>query len=450
MSALVARPWRVLAIGLIILSAVGAVLLAQPSSTAGDARSAEYFWARQYWRCAFDAVSAASGAGLLLQEYGAAYTDTGRRWLNAIGAAGALLYVACLLAALRQAGVLPCVRATHPALLSCGFAVVAFCLAALTFSLAAADASARENAALRTLAAFCALGWPADGDAAGAWGSAALGLLGGGWLAACVLAPRAAREAPGLRRVLWRAVALFLLVQLVAGGLLVLTEAPRGGAAPLEGDALAAQSAGGRWLRGQLQVLLAATTGAQREPVADRALSEAGKVVLSGAMLLGGVGGGAAGGAGFLIVAGALWPGRPAAGGLRRRGRDACRAVLLACGALVVASAFGLLLIDALVASRYDAPPALGDALLDGASAVCGGGLTSGLTQRLTSDNLTSGLRLGVNLYSFCMVWMMLMMLVGRLAPLWVLAAFAPRRAAYNRQTPNAAEIPATRTGASA
>jgi Trk-type K+ transport system membrane component len=95
---------------------------------------------------------------------------------------------------------------------------------------------------------------------------------------------------------------------------------------------------------------------------------------------------------------------------------------------LTIVVALLLMLFEAQVASRYQAPPTFADALLDASCAVGGGGLSSGLTATLTARNLISGIGLGISQYQIGMLILLVAMLAGRLVPLALLARFALRR----------------------
>ncbi|MGE0479810.1 MAG: hypothetical protein AB7Q17_04995 [Phycisphaerae bacterium] len=110
----------------------------------------------------------------------------------------------------------------------------------------------------------------------------------------------------------------------------------------------------------------------------------------------------------------------------------AATAVVAAVMLLAVGGALGLLLIESATASAYQPAPSFADALLDAASAVGGAGLTTGLFASVTSRNLSSGIRQATDQYQYGMAWFMLLMLLGRAAPVVVLgrAAASERRAA--------------------
>ncbi|MCK4341785.1 MAG: hypothetical protein KAY37_08695, partial [Phycisphaerae bacterium] len=85
----------------------------------------------------------------------------------------------------------------------------------------------------------------------------------------------------------------------------------------------------------------------------------------------------------------------------------------------------GLLFIEASTASAYQSPPTCADALLEAASAVGGGNLSSGLTTTVTSANLSRGIHQSVDLYQYGMLWLILAMFVGRTLPIVILARCA-------------------------
>ena len=140
-------------------------------------------------------------------------------------------------------------------------------------------------------------------------------------------------------------------------------------------------------------------------------------------MLVGGLGGGAGGGITWPLLLFAM-------ACLRRTVRDAqflrCTAVFVTLMLLLtLVFAAGLLLIETATGSPFQTPPTLADALLESASAVGGAGLTAGVTDAVTGANLSSGMHSPGDRYQYGVVWLMLAMLAGRLAPLWLLARLA-------------------------
>jgi len=102
----------------------------------------------------------------------------------------------------------------------------------------------------------------------------------------------------------------------------------------------------------------------------------------------------------------------------------ACAILVLLLATVV---ALGLLIIEANVASAYQPPPSFASAFLDAASAVAGGNLSGGVCAAVTDRNLSRGIRLGVDLYQYGMVWLMAAMLAGRTLPLVVLSRAGAR-----------------------
>ena len=214
--------------------------------------------------------------------------------------------------------------------------------------------------------------------------------------------------------------------------LLCVLQLPRAGAAahgPRDGRSNSL--AGAEFGRRAAQVVSAAGAGVAIEPVPDSDLRPGGKLVLSLAVLVGSGGYGAGGGIIWLLLiwglAGALFSGARA-GREPPRVRPWIRAGLSSVvwmGVLALVGALGLMLIENLTGSRFEHPPSLADALLEACSAVGGANLTTGLTARVTSSNLASGLHLPVNMYTFGMVWLMLLMLAGRMVPVVILRRVA-------------------------
>jgi hypothetical protein len=423
-------------IAVLVVAGGGAVLLAQPVCTPVDDRAAEYYWAYAYWRCAFDALSAACGVGLLLRDFATEYSPIGRWVLTGIGLAGAALYILAVLAALRRMGASLTIWAAPPSqvvlVIFTGLLAVSAGSTLVVSRFAHAEPSTTE--ALRAgMAAFASLGLADSAQtppgsmaitvAAIAW----IGALG--WPIWLFLVPALTRKHIQARHALIIAGA-YTAWLLLLSGLICVLELPRFGAAAR--SSLATQPAPTRIEYGRrvVQVISAAGAGVATEPLAGQQIRDGAKVTLALAVLIGSCGCAAGGGVTWMLLiwglAGAMTggsePARARAGPWLHGGLSC--AVLM--GLLAVGGALGLMVIENLIGSRFEHPPSFADALVDACSAAGGANLTTGLTARVTAENLTSGKNLPVNLYSLGMVWMMALMLAGRMIPLFVL-----RRAAW-------------------
>ncbi|TWT42417.1 Cation transport protein [Phycisphaerae bacterium RAS1] len=422
------RPAALFFCVLVVLTGAGAFLLAQPWATLTDPRDWQFFWARHYWQSTFDSISAVVGCGLMTHPAERAYTDAGRSVLVALSLAGAIAYISTILAALRDRLPLLNLRAApHPALLAIVFVLVTlFTSQAACLLLAIVAAPLSHLDATQSLSTgVLSFGWlPQRPAGALAWLIAVLGLLtAAGWT--LWIMPFAAWR----RRCLQSAAATgvtfgsWILFLILAAALLAAFESPRGGresgAVP---DSLAARHSGERLSRCALQVFSAAGAGVQTEALSERSASDGTKVVLAAVMLVGGFPGSPLGGLGWPLAA-ALLIG--AFAGRTRDERAFAIAVRLAVTllALVLLTALGLLVIEHFTATAYQPPPTFADAFLDASSAVAGGGLTSGVSAAVTSRNLSSGIQQRVDVYQYGMAWLMLAMLLGRIAPVWIIAA---------------------------
>lgn len=458
------RPSAWFPIALLVLAAGGAVALCRPECVPRDARDQQYYLERHIWERSFDAVSAACGAGLLTGDLARGYTPTGRWVLLTIGWIGALLYIAAAADASRRliaserpqppvsAGV-PVVilgtatgsiakASTAPSVITLWLVTLGVA-SLLTLGVWGAgravcpDVGAGETAWLVAVA-FGSLGLAsAPADPGTAQMLALVGWIGAlGWpiwmLAIPPLRRRHVAAGPALR-----SAAAYTTFLMLAATVVSIIEGPRGGvdlaARGVESSepdrTLSKQPAEQRWLRSVVAVSCAASAGIATEPLAERGLREGTKAVLALVLLVGGMGGSAAGGLKWPLLVAAL------TGGASPRIRRAAATCVLWMITLTLVTAAGLLLLESQVATRYQRPPTLADALLDATSAVAGGNLTSGLTATVTDRNLVSGIALGVNWYRLGMLWIVAAMLAGRLLPIVVLSRAAgaeepsPRRA---------------------
>jgi Trk-type K+ transport system membrane component len=429
------RPSVWFAVALPLLALVGTVALQRPDCTRPESADLPRFQWTHYWQSAFDAVSAACGAGLLTYDFEQDYTPQGRWTLTAIGVAGALLYVAAAARTMRGFFTFTTVRAlpSTPVLIAAVIVLGAGCVPLLWFlKLTQPPGGDLAETTWQALSAFFSLGWTLKPEAQlAAWPIALIAWIGAaGWTLALLLS-RKLRGDLFRTRVLLRAALGYFILLAIAATVIAALEIPRGARHALAGDAaLADQSAGTRLGRGLIQTVAAAGAGIPTEPIADRAVSDGTKAVLAGTMLIGGMGGSAGGGVKWTLLIAAVFGagvyGRSRvvfAGPIVRAGMTCVLALI----ALVIVVALGLLVIEAKVATSFQTAPTFADALLDAASAVAGGNLSSGLTAALTSRNLDVGIRLGAQQYQYGMAWIMLAMLVGRVLPLWVLCREAAR-----------------------
>ncbi|MEP0848695.1 MAG: hypothetical protein HRF50_17960 [Phycisphaerae bacterium] len=423
-------------------------MLAQPACTALSERDQQFFYARHLWQCAFDALSAACGAGLLTSDFRQDYTDLGRGVLTLIGLLGALAYLFATLSAMR--------RWAPSDLLVPGSAVVAVFFVGLQLVVAGAAwvalrAATEEPVALEPVwlatAAFASLGWARPAVGVESWLCAAIaGASAFGWPVWLLLFAAWRRTLGGART--FGRLALGYLVYLVALAVAVsVLESPRGAAQPGAGASMVAQAWPARLGRAAVQVVSAAGAGIATEDLTDSGLREGTKVVLVVLVLVGGFFGCAAGGVTWILAVSALRgrppipPREPRRGtkdgafpspGAEPRGCDdvlalargtlAALRVLIGLLTTTVVAALGMILIETLTASRFQPAPTFADALVDAASAVCGGGLTTGVTELVTGRNLIKGIGLGMDQYQVGMAWIMLCMVAGRVLPIAVLA----------------------------
>ncbi len=483
-------------VALLVITAAGAVLLAQTGAVDPDARHLSYF--RHYWQAAFDALSAACGVGMLTYSFYEDYTPLGRWILTGLGVAGALLFVAAVTHAVGRT-----VRHGRLGREYAGpiVAVVAFvvtqAVAVGVFLLLTGFEHAPENA-WRAIAAFSSLGWGTETPEGvlqsgalrlPAWPLALLAWIGalgwplwlfvvpalfkrwsGFWVQAVASAPRGGRRVQGsgsrvqgsgdprfqisdgrLRtgRALLVMVGGYTAWLLLAALLICAFETPRGSAGRGEpNDTLSGQPLAPRYVRSLVQTAAASGAGMPTESLAERDTSDGTKFTLSALLLVGGLGGSATGGMQWTLLLWALagaaaalgWLGKEKAATDVARWMHAGLACLLLLVLLALVVAVGLLLIENWTASRYQPPPSFADALLDASSIVAGGNLSSGLTESVTSRNLLSGIRQSANLYQYGMAWLMLAMLAGRLLPLVVLRRLGSARPAAGKSSSEAAQ----------
>lgn len=421
---------------------LGAVLLSDGANITAGENEIRHHRARHGWESAFDAFSAVCGVGLLTRDFEADLTSRGRWTLTAIGLFGAVLFLGAAAQAAQQLRE----AAGGPRLPSAALAVGVFLLALLPgvplvwgVERAAGSNGGWESAAQHTAAAFASLGWlrPAPGDAT-AWVYAIIALAGAvGWPVWFLLIPAARRRFVQAAPLL-RGVGVYVLILVVLGAVLCAFETPRemlGRGLPSE-NTLAGRPLPERFARSVLQAVSASTAGIPTEALASPQCSDGTRITLGGVLLVGGLGGSPGGGikgplfvwllAGGAVVLGASRCRTTHMGTLRCALAGSTLVVLMLVLTLVVAG--GLLLIDDRTRSPFDHPATFAEAWLDAASAVAGGNLSSGLTARVTGENLSSGGRHPVDQYQYGMAWLMFAMTLGRFLPLFVLSRMATVR----------------------
>lgn len=464
------RPEVWFTLSLLASAGVGAVVLAQPACLPIEAEQFRWFWARHYWQCAFDALSAVCGVGLLAHDLTNDYTPAGRWVLWGLGQVGALLFLTAAASAARRylgasdsgrsgatVGAMIVAPRWRDVLLAYGLLQLGLVLLIWAAGRVACPTLSVFETLFVVGGAFSGLGLAGGTMDAGTGLTVAIVcfVTGLGFAAWVWLLPIAGLARPlKLARVGWAAVGLAAWTASCAF-LLCGLEAPRGesggggagqgGASPASPPSaqapLAQQPIWPRLTRSIVQAASAATVGIATESARDDGLRDGSKALLGGLMLIGALPGSPGGGIKWGLLLGAL-----AAGGLALRRaprgqpmrhdneatRDVAGRWMRAGVAAVVlltlatlATALGLLLIEAGTATRFQPPPTFADAWLDAASAVNGGNLTSGLAATVTSPNLTRGLGLPIDLYQIGTVWLMLAMLIGRVLPVWVVARAA-------------------------
>ena len=417
---------------LLVLTAIGGVLLTQDSCVHLEERDRNAYGLRPKWLATFDAMSASCGAGLLTYDLRDDYTPLGRGVLAGLGLAGALLYVAATHQVVtrlfvRQGRTVPSLRVVLVA-----YGVLQLLIVPgvwVAFAAGRGGAADIPGALWQAVSFFSSLGWVqgSPNQAASGVYVVSAGLAAAGWAVWLLVVP-AKRFQVASPALIVEALLSYLIFLALAAGAITMLEVPRG--VP-QGRATVAtqadQEAGARFTRSLTQVVCAAGSGVATVDARDRGVSEGTKVVLAGVMLVGGLGGSACGGIGWLLI---LWA---AAGGAIRSGsggpneltrRCAYAGVLstvILCG-LVLVVAIGLLGLEANTASRYETPPSFADAVLDAASAVGGGNLTSGVTATVTSASLSRGIRQSVDQYQYGLIWLMTSMFIGRILVVLVVA----------------------------
>jgi hypothetical protein len=393
------RTWTYPAL-LLTLALLGGVALALPACTIRDARDVMHFGPRHYWECGFDALSVACGSGLLVRDVGI-YTPIGRWVLVIVTMLGTSLHLWMLARLLAGRGGGEWVAAQA---LIAGVLTAVFALA----TRATCENASTEEAAWLVLAAVYSLGCIAQPVEPGTALMLATAVLCAGLAWTIWMACRFRSALGGGRRIALAA-GVWITCCAAAAGSLAWLESPRGTGPRSEPAPLAFQTAG-------LHTICAAS-GMPTLQMTDRSPRDGGKAVLAAVQMLGLPLPGVAGGLSGLVVLSALLSRRREGDGWALAGR-----MVIAVGGLVAIGALGMLAIENGVAGRFQAAPTFADALVDAGSAVCGGGLTSGLTATITSRNLVSGLHVGVNHYQLGMLWIAVITLAGRWLPLWLLA----------------------------
>lgn len=426
---------------LFVLIAGGAAWLAQPICSPRDARDQQYFQARQIAECVFDATSAVCGVGLLSGPLEGRYSPTGRWSLWGLGVAGAIAYLIAFGRVIQNFAEASIGKNSTPAVLSqvdlprsrpiaWPTLLLTGLIGVLTLTLGVFFAGrltcptvAFDETLWLVGCAFFSIGLTPNAIEPGtAVMLAAVGLIGAlGWPLWLVMFRGIRRRE--IVRLHIGVVLPFSVAILLATILLWAVEMPRGGesigkitARPEDARlTLSQEAAWPRFFRSGVAVANA-LNGIAIEPMHERSIRDSSKVVLAGCELVGGLAGGMTGGVTFTL----LW-----LGWLKKDTpwrRAAVRTILGLMGA-AFSAAFGMILLETMIASRYQPAPTFADAFMDGASLVAGANLTSGLTATLTARNLISGIGLGISFDLVGMGWLVLWMLFGRVLPLWVLAS---------------------------
>lgn len=440
-----AHRWLLLA--LILLSAGGGFELASPRSTIIDEREQKSYLALRVFQAGFDAVSATTGGGLLLRDFGEQYTPHGRWVLTSLSVAGAILFIAAWMQAWRRAIYPRGGRAAPGRIAGAYGAQLGLIVVILVFWRLTGGDAPLVDLARCGLTAWAGSGFAGDPGARLAWLPLGVtSIVSGVGFLAWPLVERGApanAEAPrrnGTARAAIGAAGGVVLLALLVTLLETPKESGRGVAPGPAVDATASRAlhdrpAVSRFGASVLQTAAAASAGVATAPIADRSVSDGTKVLLAAAMWSGGLPGSPGGGMKWPLWAGCLLLGwcvlrgrfalRPARGEQELRVLQrlmlagAITAVLLA--ALVLTVTAGLLVFLSLFSSPFEAPPTFADVLLDATSAVCGGNISSGVTGVVTSPNLSRGLGQSVDVYFYGIVWIVLAMLAGRVLPVWSL-----------------------------
>ena len=324
------RPHVWLALALLIVTGVGAVLLADPACTRVEEEFLQVYHTRHEWQAAFDALSATCGVGLLTYNFEEDYTPRGRWTLTALGVIGAVLYLLAATQALRRlatagtepgryigdktAGTEPGRyvgdvasaprdagaripsrtsqatgaehRPPHPVLVAAVFlAVLAVLLPLFWLAERAAGAEAGfSDAAWRASAAFASLGWTRDPHSGlDAWPVAVVAWIGAlGWTTWVVVVPALRRRCVPVRG-LCVSVGGYVCFLLIAAGLMCALESPRAGRRGMErdGKALSSQPPVTRYAQSLVQTVCASGAGIPTEALSDRGVTEGTKMTLA-------------------------------------------------------------------------------------------------------------------------------------------------------------------------
>lgn len=420
-------------LALIVLSAAGVALLSPADCTVRDARDLQFFTGRHYWELSFDSLSVAAGVGMVSKDLSEQYTPRGRWTLLGIGVVGSLLTLTTMAAIVRR--LQPWGDRTAPRLRTIFAAWLAWQAVLFGGLHAAAVANCPTVSWSESLwlvgNAFNGIGLtPGVLDSGTGMTAAIIGLLGSlGWL--FWLLPVAWMR--NLRGLPWTRFAKsgvgFVAVLGVIIACVTTFESSRGESRGGADDpSIGAQATSARAVRCAVQVVSAATAGLPTEPLGETGMRDASKAILAIVVMVGGMLGSSMGGLQWWVLALAI------TATMRERSVDARafelrRAALRCFSAIVVlvaVVALGLLLIESIVATRFQRPAAFADALLDAASATCGANLSSGLIRDLISRNLVRGLNMPFDLFYLGLIWTMLAMLVGKVLPIWILASASP------------------------
>jgi Trk-type K+ transport system membrane component len=431
-------------LALVVVAGIGNLLLLSDSCVRLSERDRGSYGNRPVWQACFDSVSATCGVGLLTYRLDEDYTPLGRWVLVALGVAGAVLALVAgrqLTARLGRGGASVLPPALHILIAFFAWQLLAILVIVAAERVSSSQASVADSA-WNAVSLFASLGWlraPADFPHLLVY--AVVALMGAfGWPCWLIFRTRIARP-----KTMLFVGGTYLAFLLACAALVSALEVPRGMSRgrPTSTERLADQPLPDRYVRVLTLVTCAAGAGVSTEDLSNRSVGEAAKLVLSGVVLVGGVGGSVGGGLRWALVVCVL------AGLFGRRGQARTAAARATAGTepgghsgsrlgaayaqlllgLTLLVAMGLLIIEARTASAFQSPPSLGDALLDGASALGGANLSSGLTATLTNVNLSTGIRQKVDLYQYGMAWLMAAMLVGRVLPVLVLGRMADRHA---------------------
>lgn len=400
----------------VILAALGAVLLTQPGCTAEQARQMEHYAWRHYWQCAFDSVSAVTGVGVLTYDFDHDYTPRGRWTLTVLGLLGASLQVAALAMLASRLHPAGDVCRTRRWLLA-GF--LAWAIAGAILGLIYNS----ERGALDCLSASAGLGWPSSGAIPRGVlaGLAMIAALVPAIVAALML--RAMPSNPLLGRYSWS-------YPIGLAGLIVLlwvVETPgQGGLTPTGGREAAAAPVVDRWGLATLAVLESAA-GMPVDAPAFADVTDPGRAVVALAILAGSPAL-HSGGLRWVVLIAALGAalGRPRLA--QRRWRRAAVRCAVTMAVLAGIVALGLVGLERFSATAYQPPVPWGTAVLEACSIVAGANSSATLIEAVTGRHLTSGMGLAFNAYQLGMAWIMLGMLVGKVAPIALLSWTLPLR----------------------